>query len=310
MSVCGVQAASAKAKAQAPVDLLVIGDSQISFGSGPAFEAFFADFATHCADADITAQQRMAVSDLKVGMVGVRSTGLTTWLARSNRGKRMMCVRDPDPRGLVNASVWGAMQRNQKQRWVQIGDAPGYRYCKQGQSTLRAMLATFPRPPKLIMFHVMATDSFRWTTPKRIEDDLKRLEADLPNKTACIYFTTAPTYRTSVNARRVRAQAKLAAAISKTGSRCRLINGLTPATRKAFEGNAAFFYRHKSGRVRDPYHPTNAAARVYLKRHAKAVCKAVVSAIIGKADQGITRLRGTSADASVARKPGHPLATP
>jgi hypothetical protein len=310
MCVWAAHAASAKAKAQAPVDLLVIGDSQISFGSGPAFEAFFADFATHCADADITAQQRMAVSDLKVGMVGVRSTGLTTWLARSNRGKRMMCVRDPDPRGLVNASVWGAMQRNQKQRWVQIGDAPGYRYCKQGQSTLRAMLATFPRPPKLIMFHVMATDSFRWTTPKRIEDDLKRLEADLPDKTACIYFTTAPTYRTSVNARRVRAQAKLAAAISKTGSRCRLINGLTPATRKAFEGNAAFFYRHKSGRVRDPYHPTNAAARVYLKRHAKAVCKAVVSAIIGKADQGITRLRGTSADASVARKPGHPLATP
>ena len=209
--------ASAKPGPVKSIDILVIGDSQISFGSGPALESFFAKFADRCAHTNVTKSTRHAIGAMTLGMVGVRSTGLTTWLARSKRGKRMMCVRDPDPRGLVNASVWGAMRRSQ--RWVQIGSHRGYRYCKPGQSTLRTMMQSFMMPPKLVIFHVMATDTNRWHTPKRIKHDLERLEADLPKDTACLYFTTAPTYRKSVNKRRVLAQTMLGEAIRETGSR-------------------------------------------------------------------------------------------
>lgn len=286
LTLPGTNAAAAAPNSSKPsksVDILVLGDSQLSFGSGPAFEAFFGNISRRCADAGISRRTLNEMSTMRTGMIGVRSTGMTTWLARTRRGKRMMCVRDPAPNSLVNASVWGAMKR--KSRWVQIGQHRGYDYCTRRKSVLKALMDTFMMPPKLVIFHVMATDTNRWSGLKRIKADLKRLEADLPRSTACIYFTTAPTYKRSVNKRRVRAQRLLQKAIDETGSRCRLVNGLTQSTLAAFQGNAKFYHRSRNGRVRDPFHPTKAAASAYLRRHTKAFCQAIATAISGTQGQ-------------------------
>lgn len=259
------------------LDILVIGDSQVSFGSGPALVRAFEDFAAYCKGLALPATKLEAVSELSFGMVGVRSTGLHTWLARTGREKRMLCVRDPAPNSLVNASVWGAMRHGSK--WVQIGESRHHRYCRPSRTGLELLLDSAKDPPRLVILHMLARSTFRWANVERATDDLRALERMLPARTSCVYLTTAPAYRRKTNAPRLKAQANLARAIEMSGSRCRLVTALNDTTLKSFEGNARFYYRHRNGRVRDPFHPNPQAATTFFKLNRAAFCEAVVEAL-------------------------------
>lgn len=59
-----------------PTDILILGDSQLAFGSGPALEEFFKDFSSRCGGLGLPDDQLRAVESMSVGILGVRATGL------------------------------------------------------------------------------------------------------------------------------------------------------------------------------------------------------------------------------------------
>ena len=63
-------------------DILVLGDSQLAFGSGPAFLDFFSDIKKSCNPNEFQAQSLKKLGDGSVGVIGVRSTSLHSWAAR------------------------------------------------------------------------------------------------------------------------------------------------------------------------------------------------------------------------------------
>ena len=72
-------------------DILILGDSQISFGSGPAFLEFFTDIKKHCHPDDYHKRNLAKLGDMKVAVIGVRSTSLHSWTARKGRAKGKVC---------------------------------------------------------------------------------------------------------------------------------------------------------------------------------------------------------------------------
>jgi hypothetical protein len=259
-----------------PADILVLGDSQLAFGSGPAIHGFLDDFQANCAGAVPARDRRAAIDIMSVGVLGVRATGLHMWLSRTRKGTRMICVRDPN--GLSNASTYGAM-RYGASRWAQIGESPHHQFCGQSRSPLENIFAELPAPARLVVFNFLGLSTFRWLAADKLRQDLQELDRQLPKQTACLFLTTIPTYRASINRPRWRAQAKLEAALKETGSRCRVVAGHTPATIAAFENNRAYYHTRSDGSVRDPYHANDAGARRFLKLRGNAICRGVVQAL-------------------------------
>lgn len=76
-------------------EILILGDSQLPFGSGPVFVDFFSDLVSSCQP---DAMQRIELQKLeqsRVAAIGVRSTSLPTWLTRSGKAKSALCDVDP-----------------------------------------------------------------------------------------------------------------------------------------------------------------------------------------------------------------------
>jgi hypothetical protein len=188
----------------------------------------------------------------------------------------MICVRDP--KGLSNASTYGAM-RYRASRWAQIGESPRHQFCGKARSLLENIFAELPAPPRLVVFNCLGLSTFRWIAADKLRQDLQELDWQLPTQTACLFLTTIPTYRASINRPRWRAQANLEAALKETGSRCRVVAGHTPATIAAFENNRAYYRKRSNGTVRDPYHANDAGARRFLKLRGNAICRGVVQAL-------------------------------
>ena len=88
-------------------------------------------------------------------------------------------------------------------------------------------------------------------------------------------MTSAPPYGENDLRLRQRAQDNIEAAFAKAGKQCRFVPGFTPETVRENPGNAANFRRNASGKVKDPYHPTKAAADKFIKLRRKALCLAV-----------------------------------
>ncbi|MDP5349492.1 MAG: SGNH/GDSL hydrolase family protein, partial [Paracoccaceae bacterium] len=66
---------SARAEAPGAPDVLILGDSQLTFGAGKAFVALLSDMAGSCGlDPDTT-----------TGVIGVRSSAITSWTGRTKR---------------------------------------------------------------------------------------------------------------------------------------------------------------------------------------------------------------------------------
>ncbi len=268
-SIAPDQTAQADQAFKSP-DILVLGDSQLSFGAGPAFVDFLSMLEKNC-DAPGT-------RNLSVGVIGVRSTSLATWVARSGRAKGPIC--NVDPKWRVNAGSYGSINRSGNQ-FVQIGKGAPYQFCKKDKSAFEAMFADDYYVPRLIILFFLGNAAERWagsarTTLQDVRETLRQLPTDVP----CIFMTTAPPYSQKVLDLRLDAQTNLEKAFATVGGRCTFISGLNDATIAANLGRKESFRRSKSGKVKDPFHPTEAAATKFLKLSRTQLCKAIVSELM------------------------------
>ena len=244
-------------------DILVLGDSQLTFGTGVAFVDLFTDLAGSCGlDADAT-----------VGVIGVRSSTLRAWTGQSRTAKSAIC--DVDPQWQVNAGAYGTLSQGENP-YVQIGTGAQFQFCRQGLSPLQAVFEDGYYRPRLLLMFLLGNAADRWASDAQAAlADVQATMADLPAGQPCIFMTTAPPYRRSVVDLRLRAQDNIERAFAASGSRCSFVRGFTTETIAANLGNAEHFRRRQSGEVRDPFHPTDQAARVFLGLERAALCAAI-----------------------------------
>jgi len=275
-SVYTAAAKGKRIKRHAPVpDMLLLGDSQLSFGAGRAFKNFFKDFAKRCRSEETWKGEAAAVAAQSFALMGVKSTSFHHWATRRRLYKKMVC--EPDPKWPVNARLYGFPHRKDG-RYVQFGRDKSFPFCRKNKSPLEALF-DWGRP-KLIIFSFLGNAASRWARwPKTASTDFGKMERQLPASTACVVMTTAPAYRRRINRRRRKAQRSLAAVVRRSDSRCRFVPLITDRTIKAIEGNARYFRRKKNGRVKDPYHPLTPAARRLLALERVPICRAVLSAL-------------------------------
>jgi hypothetical protein len=161
-------------------------------------------------------------------------------------------------------------------------------------SPLQAVFADGYYAPDLAIFFLMGNATERWagSTAAALQD-VRSLVADLPPGQPCIFMTTAPPYREKAVRERVAAQTNIAAAFAEAGRQCSFVAGLTPETIAENQGNAANFRRNASGKVKDPYHPTEAGARRFLKLRRAALCAAIAGELGGsRPPRAFTSARG------------------
>ncbi|MDA9207982.1 SGNH/GDSL hydrolase family protein [Octadecabacter sp.] len=254
-------------------DILILGDSQISFGSGPAFLEFFSDIKTHCSPTAEQAQYLDRLGDMEVGVIGVRSTSLPSWTARSGGRKDTIC--EVDPTWNVNAGSYGVIN-DTGNKYVQIGRGEEYQFCEAGQSAFETMFREDYYDPSLLLLTFLGNSSRRWAEDLQAAvQDVEEMTAQLPPDIPCIFMTTAPAYREDIVERRLRAQANLMTAFEQTGSQCTFVSGATPETVAANQGNASFFRQNSNGSVKDPFHPNTRAAENFFDLEMDAICDAV-----------------------------------
>ncbi len=251
-------------------DILVLGDSQIPFGSGPSFLDFFENLSDLCGFKDKTTDK---LGGQSVAIIGVRSTSLGTWTKRTRSGKRPICT--VDPKWKVNAGTFGIVNRSDN-IYAQIGQGKNYQFCKAKQSAFETMFRPDYYDPKLLFLTFLGNSSRTWANSKEAAlADVKAAIAHLPPHIPCVYMTTAPTYSKKTVKQRHKAQENLKAAFAETGNRCSFVDGFTPETIKLNQGVRQHFRRHKSGKVKDPFHPNKRSAKKFFRLQHGAICKAV-----------------------------------
>ncbi len=244
-------------------DVLVLGDSQLSFGAGVAFVEFFKKHGTSCG----------LPKSASVGVIGVRSSQLVAWTARDKVGKKSIC--DVDPKWKVNAGSFGVVNMTTN-KYVQIGQGAAYQFCKLDTSPFQAMFAGGYYNPKLLVLFILGNASERWAgSEAEALNDVRRTMKDLPADLPCVFMTTAPAYTESVVRQRKQAQDNIEKAFATVGKRCSFVRGYTAATIAANLGNPANFRRKPDGSVKDPYHPTEDSARQFLSLVKNDFCKAI-----------------------------------
>lgn len=261
-------------------DILVLGDSQISFGSGPAFVDFMENLEVNCEPNRREKQLLNVLDTSNVGVIGVRSTSLHSWTARSGAAKGSVC--DIDPKWKVNAGTYGVVNKTENQ-FKQMGQGRNYQFCKKGQSPFEAMFEPSYYAPKLLVLTFLGNSTKRWQTePELTKRDVQLMAKQLPSDIPCVFMTTAPAYKPSISDRRFKAQTNIRKAMKQSGNRCVFVDGLTEATMAANHGNKSFFRLNKSGGVKDPYHPNKRGARQHLELIAPQLCEAIFTALDGK----------------------------
>ncbi len=254
---------TAQARDKGGPNVLVLGDSQLTFGAGEAFVDLLNSMAGNCGLDD----------DASTGVIGVRSSTIISWTSRGKKAKSAIC--DVDPTWNANAGVYGALS-NGKNPYVQIGAGPNFQFCRRDLSPLEAVFQGGYYDPDIVIFFMMGNAAERWAESKSAAlSDAKSLLADLPRGQPCVFMTSAPTFGEAEVKLRLRAQENLAAAFERVGSRCAFVPGFTTATIRENMGNSSNFRRKSSGKLKDPFHPTEAAARRFLNLQSKALCKAI-----------------------------------
>ncbi len=261
-------------------DILVLGDSQISFGSGPVFVDFLSDIATSC-DASMREKRKLKkLGEMQVGVIGVRSTSVHSWVARKGAAKGSIC--DVDPKWKVNAGTYGIVNKTENQ-FKQMGQGRNYQFCEAGMSPFEAMFRDGYYAPKLLVMSFLGNAARRWADdPSLAVADVKRLAQHVPADIPCVFMTTAPAHTMKVSKLRMKAQENIKAAFAKTGNRCVFVEGITAETSEVFKSTPVYFRRNAAGRVKDPYHPNERGARQHLKMRGPALCDAIFTALDGK----------------------------
>jgi hypothetical protein len=256
-------ATAGKAEVPGAPDILVLGDSQLSFGAGAAFVDLFDQMRGDCGLA----------RDATVGVIGVRSSTLQSWTSQREVAKGAIC--DVDPKWKVNAGVYGTLAQRGSP-YVQIGQGAQFQFCQPDRSPLEAVFHDGYYQPKLVLMFLMGNAADRWAgSPDAALQDVRSFLADLPEGQPCIFMTSAPPYREAAVRLRQAAQDNIAAAFATAGGRCSFVAGLTAETVAENMGNAANFRRGASGKVKDANHPTEAAARRFMALRRDAICRAV-----------------------------------
>jgi hypothetical protein len=251
------------AEVQGSPDILVLGDSQLSFGAGNAFVALFDSMRGDCG----------LGQDTTVGVIGVRSSTLQSWTSKGRAAKGAIC--DVDPKWKVNAGVYGTLSQGENP-YVQIGRGEQFQFCSPERSPLEAVFHDGYYRPKLVLMFLMGNATERWAESSEAAlQDVRSFLADLPKGQPCIFMTSAPPYGEKSVRLRQKAQASIEAAFASSGTRCNFVRGFTAETVAENMGNAANFRRHASGKVKDPFHPTEDAARKFMALQRDAICKAV-----------------------------------
>ena len=255
----------AKAEVEGSPDILVLGDSQLSFGAGKAFVALFDTLRGSCGVAQ----------DATAGVIGVRSSTLLSWTSQGKAAKGAIC--DVDPKWKVNAGVYGTLSQGENP-YVQIGRGDQFQFCLPDLSPLEAVFHDSYYSPKLVLMFLMGNATERWAgSPEAALQDVRSFLADLPQGQPCIFMTSAPPYGEKSVRLRQKAQDNIEAAFAKAGGQCSFVPGFTAETVAENMGNPANFRRHASGKVKDAYHPTEAAAKKFMALQRDALCQAVAT---------------------------------
>jgi hypothetical protein len=258
-----VAAQPARAEVAGAPDILVLGDSQLSFGAGAAFVSLFQDMRGDCG----------VPPDASVGVIGVRSSTLQSWTAPGKSAKGAIC--DVDPKWGVNAGAYGSLSQGENP-YVQIGRGDQFQFCTPERSPLQAVFHDGYYQPDLVLMFLMGNAADRWAeSPEAALQDARAFLSDLPPGQPCIFMTSAPPYGERSVRQRQKAQDTIEAAFAKAGGQCSFVPGFTPETVAENQGNAANFRQKASGAVKDPYHPTEAAARKFMALQREAICQAV-----------------------------------
>lgn len=251
-------------------DVLVLGDSQLSFGAGVAFVDLLRQMAGDCG-LPLAAQ---------IGVIGVRSSTLVAWTGRTSAAKGAIC--NVDPKWKVNAGAYGTLSPGDNP-YVQIGKGARFQFCTTERSPLRQVFHDGYYTPRLLIMFLMGNATDRWAaSPAAALADVQAFEADLPPDQPCLFMTSAPPYGEKVMRLRQRAQDNIERAFAQAGGRCSFVPGFTPATIRENLANAGNFRRKASGQVKDPYHPTEAAARRFLKLRRGDLCKAIAAQLAAR----------------------------
>ncbi len=262
-------------------EILILGDSQISFGSGPAFLEFFTDIKEHCHPNQEQVKSLDRLGKMRVGVIGVRSTSIPSWIARGGKAKDTICEEDRKWR--VNAGTYGFINMTGN-KYVQIGKGREYQFCAPKKSAFEEMFREDYYNPKLLLLSFLGNSAQRWAdSPKAAIEDVEEMMRQLPATMPCIFMTTAPAYSAKIVDLRLRAQKNLMSAFEKTGSRCTFVPGATEATVAANQGNKHFFRLNKSGMVKDPYHPNQRAAKKFFALEMDGICNAIFDQLAGPA---------------------------
>jgi hypothetical protein len=258
-------------------EILILGDSQISFGSGPAFLEFFTDIKEHCHPNPQQTNNLKRLGEMRVGVIGVRSTSIPSWIARRGAAKDTICEEDRKWR--VNAGTYGFINMT-KNKYVQIGKGKEYQFCAPKKSAFEEMFREDYYDPKLLLMSFLGNSARRWAdSPEAAISDVEEMMRQLPPSMPCIFMTTAPAYSAKIVDLRLRAQKNLMSAFEKTGSRCTFVPGATPDTVAANQGNKHYFRLNKSGMVNDPYHPNQRAAENFFALEMDGICNAIFDQI-------------------------------
>ncbi|WP_432816755.1 SGNH/GDSL hydrolase family protein [Sulfitobacter sp. JB4-11] len=258
-------------------DIVILGDSQIPFGSGPVFLEFFENIKAHCPPTPQQQRDLKKLGDMTVAVIGVRSTSLHSWTARKGGGKGSIC--NVDKKWKANAGAFGFINRS-SHKYVQIGRGKPYQFCKPGKSAFEAMFAPGYYQPRLLLMSFLGNATKRWgESPEKALDDVRKTMAQIPEGTPCIFMTTAPAYSEKIVKRRLKAQASIKWAFEEANAACTFIEGATPATVAANQGNKHYFRLNKSGRVKDPFHPNEKAAKNFFAIEMDTICTAIYDEI-------------------------------
>ncbi len=272
-AILGLPLAETRANDIQSPDILVLGDSQLVFGSGPAFLDFFQDLKTHCGSDEEKSKSLKKLGGMSVGILGARSTSLNSWSGRTDEMKWDVC--EPDPNWPVNATLHGVIKKTDEE-YLQIGKSSELPFCQPDLSPLEAMFADGRYNPKLFVMYFLGKSTDRWINDAEgTFQDVEATVSQIPEGMGCIFMTTAPSYRQEIIDYRLLAQEKLKETFGKAGSRCTFIEGLNPDTIEVNRGNKDFFALKDNGEVQDPYHPNGKAAARFLEVQRERICAAV-----------------------------------
>lgn len=256
-------------------DILVVGDSQISFGAGAGHLALFGNLARACG---ANPQERRFLDNLdaqSVAAIGVRSSSLNHWSARDADTKGVIC--DKDARFGVNAGTYGVT--GPARSYVQIGEGRPYEFCRPNQTPFEAMFREGYYRPKLVVLAFLGNSVDRWADHATATADLRASIAQIPEESACVVMSTAAAFDAEVNAKRQLAQRNLARAVATTGGRCSFAEALTPDLVASVTGNPDHFRTNEAGEVLDRFHPNTKGFERFFQSATPVICAAVFDQI-------------------------------